>query len=168
MPLHERDELLREFLGGWHCRALDEHWDHDPIELKSGRELDPDEVVRVLEPPSASGVGHRQPVVPDEREHGVDGHDRRLDHLLKGLSWFEGVHVHEDVLVAELGAETLHQAPRLWGCVTPPVADEDAGHRPSPPVTTPLNQRPAFWSGTGASSRAIAGLSSAPCMASRG
>ena len=96
-----------------HRRVLEEHRDHDAIELEGGRELEPDEVTRVLEPALPLASVTVEPVVADERQHDVDRLIVASMTSLNGSPGSERVHVHEDELGAERGVEVRLETRRI-------------------------------------------------------
>jgi hypothetical protein len=64
VPARQRGEDLRQLLGGGLRGALDAGRNDEDVALEGGFELDPDEVVRVVEPATALGVRRAEPLLP--------------------------------------------------------------------------------------------------------
>ena len=96
MAPRQRTDVLGQFAGGWHRRALDQHrHDEDVGPRQSRGNLESHEVVGLVEPPAAGHVAGAGPFPPDDRQHhaavGEAGFDR-LDEVLPGA---QRVHVAE-------------------------------------------------------------------------
>src|SRR6185312_11541356 len=101
--------------------------DHVPS-LERGLHLQADEVVGVLEPAGAAGVGDRRPLRANNGQQHVAGVERFVDALREVLSRLDGADVHEDRALAEVAGKRVVQAAGITGRVLPSIADEDAAH----------------------------------------
>src|SRR6266542_441142 len=88
-------------------------------------DLQPHEVIGVIETTPPMLVGDRQPLIADQRQQHVAGPDCSGDHLDEVVAQLDRVDVLEDLAAAEAVSEPVEQPAGRVGGLLPPVADED-------------------------------------------
>jgi hypothetical protein len=124
VPARQRGEDLRQLLGGGLRGALDAGRNDEDVALEGGFELDPDEVVRVVELATALGVRRAEPLLPEESDEDVTGGHGLGDHFDEVGAEIDRVDVHEDVLGAEAGGESVVEAARVPAGIVTAVTEE--------------------------------------------
>jgi hypothetical protein len=124
-----------------HRRALDEDRDHPHVAFQGRLELQPDEVVGVLEPSPAVSVGRRDPLRADHRQQHLAGADRTGDDLGEVDPQVDGGDIHEHPLGAEALGEPVVQPSGEVAALLTPIADEDAARQRSRHGSSPPHRR---------------------------
>jgi hypothetical protein len=109
-----------------HGCPFDQDGDHADVAFQRGVDLHPDDVVGVVEPPTAVLVGGADPVWADDCQQHLAGADRLGDDFGEVDAERDGVDVHEDLVVTESVGEPVVQPTGQAAGFLPPVADEDA------------------------------------------
>jgi hypothetical protein len=128
VPARERLQVRRQRVGRRHRRPLHQHGDDADAAREGAGDLDPGEVVRVLEAPAAVRTPAAQPLSPDHRDEDIAGADLPVDGLHEVDSGLEARDVHEDRALPESRPQPVEQTARVACRVLPSIADEDARH----------------------------------------
>jgi hypothetical protein len=145
LPPRQPDQARWEFFSGWHCDPVDQHRDDPDVAFQRRLDLQPDQVVGVIELAAALSVGAVQPLVPNQRQQHVARPDGGRDRLGEVQAGLDGVDVHKHALVAEVVRQPVPDPAYHVAGVLAPVAEEDPpGYRRNgighPPST--LNHHP--------------------------
>ena len=121
----ELHEIFRQITRRRHGGALNEHRnDARALPLEGGPDLDPHEVLRILQPKSAPFVGGIEPARADHGKQDISSGYRLRHDLVEIKPRLDPVHIHEDVL-AKPPDKRVVQSPRLPSGVITPVIEED-------------------------------------------
>ena len=126
----EIGQIGRQLVGRWHACTLHQHRDHRNAALQRRGDLEPDEILGVVDPPHAIAVAGRQPLAPDQCEQDVALGNLGVDHLPEVDAGLDRDDVHEHRVVAEARPQPLEQTPGMPLGVLAPVTDENRTHRP--------------------------------------
>ena len=144
----QRRELGRQLVLAGHRRTAHEHRDHDRLAGQGEADLEPDEVLRVVQAALAVELLGAEPAAADDDEHGIGRAHRRVQALHEVDSRLERVDVHEHLMGAELLDQPVVEPARVCRRILAAIADEDLG-RACPP------SRAAAGSGTTLSVRGV-------------
>ena len=118
-------QAVRQLVGRRHRGPIDQNRDDADVTRQGGLDLQPDEVIGVVEarrPCSSVIVSHWFPISASED---VAGSDRAGDHLDEVVAQLDRVDVLEDLPAAVVVRESLVQPAGRVGGVIAPVADKD-------------------------------------------
>lgn len=121
---------LRRSGGGSSCRgglAFDEHGDHAYAAFERCSDLEPHEVVGVVESAAAFLVGDSRPSGADQDHHDAARVDGVADDPPEIKACLDGVQVDEDGRIGETPAHGDLQQTRVGEGVRVAVSDEDPG-----------------------------------------
>lgn len=119
-------QARRQLIGAGHPGPFDQDGDDADITRQSSFELQPDEVVAIIQPPLPVLAGDREPPVADQCQQHVAGSDRGGDHIDEVVVQFDrGVDVLEDMASAEVPGEPVVQPGGGVAGVFAAVAHED-------------------------------------------
>ena len=127
MPPRERRQLLGKLLGVWHLCALHERRDHPKAPLQRVRQLEPDEVARIIEATPPAGICRVDPLVPDNRNHDVALVERLVDHLDEVGPGLDRVDIHEHPPRVRARRERVVEAACIPTGIAPAVVDGRSG-----------------------------------------
>ena len=125
LPSGEPFEIGRELRSGWHGRSFDQNGNDPHVAAEGDADLETDEIVRNVQPPTAGPVGARQPLPADDREQHIAGADGALEDVHEVDAGFDVRDVHEHRGPAEPGPQVVEEPAGMTGAVFTPVADED-------------------------------------------
>ena len=118
-------EVVGQLLCVRNTRPLEQNGNHRNIALQRRRYLNANQIVRIVEPPSAVPVGRVQPSRPDHCEERLALAHLVTHHFHEMGSKRNGVHVHESQISTEITDQSIVNAPRVARTVAPPVTDEN-------------------------------------------
>nr|WP_252436662.1 hypothetical protein [Pseudonocardia humida] len=121
----QRRERGRQVARARHVGPVEQDGHHRLAQAECLLDLDPHVVDRVLEPGQAPLVLRGEPLLADQDEHDGARPDRIEDALGGVDTRVEGVHVHEHLPPAEVGAQPVRDAARGVAAVRAAVAHED-------------------------------------------
>jgi hypothetical protein len=130
----ESFEIGWELRSGWHGRAFDQHGNDPHVAGEGDADLETDEIVRIVQPPTTVPVRARQPLPADDREQHIAGTDGALEDVHEVDAGFDVGDVHEHRGPAEPGPQVVEEPSGMARTVFTPVADEDAGRDASSQV----------------------------------
>jgi hypothetical protein len=113
-------------LGPRHRRAIDQNGDYSDIAVQGGLDLEADDVVRILQPPSACCIGGIEPVGADDRQQHRTGAHLLCDDFGEVDPQLDPVDIHEHPVLAEAGRQPVEEPASQATGLLPPVADEHA------------------------------------------
>lgn len=122
----ERDEALGQLIRGRHLGLLDQSRDQPNAAIEGGFDLEADEILWIVEPPTTPPVANLHPLSPDDCNESVAGAHGVLDRLGEVHARLDRVDVHEDVFLAEALGELVVEATGVTGRLLATVVDEDA------------------------------------------
>ena len=125
---HRRD-AGRQLVAPRHQRTLDQDRDEQDLPRERGLDLEPDEVVGVVEPTRPVRAGDVEPVLADQGEQDVARPDRVRDRLDEVVAELDGVDILEDLIRPEAFGEAVVEPACRVRRVLPAVADEDPAGR---------------------------------------
>jgi hypothetical protein len=105
----QRGQACGQFVGTGHSGPFHQDGDNADITCQGRLDLDPDEVVGVVEASLSVPAGGREPPVADQRQQYLAGFDRGGDRLNDVVAQFNRVDVLEDLVSAEVAGEPLIQ-----------------------------------------------------------
>lgn len=121
-------EIVGQVIGAWHHRAANEHRYDANLALQSRSGLEPDEVMRVVEPASTRGVGGGDPFIANHHDQHPARADCVFDRLDKIEPGFYPLDIHEHLVCAEMACKAVVQATGITGRIVASITDEDAVH----------------------------------------
>jgi hypothetical protein len=124
LPPRETLQALGQFARFGHGRAVDEDRDDVNIALERRFDLDPDEIVRIVEPAQTVLVGSRNPVFSNDRDKRVAGADPLAKDIKPINTKVDVVDIEKQVFQS-LG-QAIADCARGERGLFPPIADEDA------------------------------------------
>jgi hypothetical protein len=133
LPPGESFKIGRELRSGWHGRAFDQHGNDPHVAGEGDADLETDEIVRIVQPPTAVPIRARQPLPADDRQQHVARTDGALEDVHEVDAGFDVGDVHEHRGPAEPGPQVVEEPAGMAGTVFTPIADEDAGRVASSP-----------------------------------
>ena len=119
-------QTLRQVFGLRQARAVDENWNDANAAAKRGLDLDPNEVMLVVDASPFVPVNARNPLRANHRDERIangDAFGQKFDKIDAGRN---AVYVKENILATEPSGQPIIDAPRRPARVFPPVAYEDA------------------------------------------
>jgi hypothetical protein len=117
---------------GRHDRPAHQHRNHAHAALERGRDLEPHEIVRIVEAALAGRILRIEPPRPDQREQHRTGTDRLADRVDEVRTGFDGFDVTPDLIAREGLLQVVGETTRMPTAVVTPIAQEDAGHGDCP------------------------------------
>jgi hypothetical protein len=129
MAPDERGEVGRQLVRTRHPGVVDENRDYPNASFECSLDLQPDEVLWIVQAALAVLVLDRQPLWSDKREQDVAGGGCRSDPLDEIIARRDVVYVFEDPIGAEPFNHQLIQQLGRPGRFLPPIADEDPARR---------------------------------------
>jgi hypothetical protein len=108
-----------------HLGPLDQDRDEADVAVQRRLDLEPHEILGIIEAPPPVLVGDREPLPADQCEEHVTASHRIGDHLDEVVARLDGVDVLEDLCSAEVPGEPFDQPAGRHGVRVVPVADED-------------------------------------------
>ena len=129
LPTDHRRDARRQLVAARHQRAVDQDRDEQDLPLQRGLDLEPDEVVGVVQAPRSVRGGDVEPLLADQGEQDVARPDGVGDGLDEVVTELDGVDVLEDLVRPEPLGEAVVEPARRVRRVLPPVADEDPAGR---------------------------------------
>ena len=118
-------QLGRQLLLPKRSSAIDQHRDHPHTALQRRLDLEPHEVIRVVEPTASLLIGKGYPLAPDQGHQHCAGVNCLPDDLGEVQACLDGVQVHEDAHVRETLTQLELQQARVGRGVLTPVTQED-------------------------------------------
>ena len=104
----------------------DQHWHHRDVAGECGLQLDPHEVVRILQTPVPCIVARISPARTNDGEHYCAVANDAVQVTAKIMSERDRIHILEHLRLAKFGHEPVIEAPCGIGVVAAAVADEDS------------------------------------------
>jgi hypothetical protein len=71
LPTAQLLQAVRQVFAPWHRRTVDEDWNDADSPLECRLDLDPYEIIKIVEAPSVVCVGAGIPILPDDRDEHV-------------------------------------------------------------------------------------------------
>lgn len=131
VPLGELAEVGGQLVGVGERGAVDEHGrDGDIVAPERSSDFQPDEVVGLVEPATAVGVGDGQPVRPEDRDQEVRSAQSVVDGSGERVAGPQSLDVPEHMAAAQPPRQGVVDPTGGPGGVVTAVADEDVDHRP--------------------------------------
>lgn len=100
-------QALRQVLSARHDRALCQDRDDAHVAGEGSLDLQPDDIVGIIQPPAASVIGCGQPARPDDRQHYLARIHRAEDRLGEIGAWLDRGHIDEDLVLAETTGQAV-------------------------------------------------------------
>ena len=119
------DQIGRKLISLWHCRTSDEGRNDADVAIQCVSDLNPDEVLRIVQA-SPANIGGLQPVRTNESDEHIALADGAVDFLVEIHSGLNGVDIHEYAVTSKSLHQGIGKAACICRCVLAPVADEDA------------------------------------------
>jgi hypothetical protein len=104
---------------------LDQKRNDQEVLFESGGDLQPDEVLRVVEPSLSTGRRRSEPVLSDKSQEDPGRLHRLFDLSDEVDSGADRIDVDKDPVRSEPSAQSIVQSPRKAGGVVTPIGDED-------------------------------------------
>ena len=125
VAIRQRSECVRELVPVWRRRPVHQDGQNADTTSQSGRDLEDDEVVRVVQAALTVLVAGVEPGTADDREKHTARGDGLLDRGREISARLDRVDVDEDVSVPETFSQAVVQAAREMPGVLTPVAQKD-------------------------------------------
>jgi hypothetical protein len=139
-------QAIRQILAGWHGRALDQDRDNPNATGQCCLNLQPDDVIGIIQPAAAAPVGRDQPGRADDRQQHPAGCHRAEDLLSEIHAELDRVHIDENLVLAETISQSVMQPTRKMAGFLSAVADKDAATVSYCHVSS--RYRKGIWTGT--------------------
>src|SRR5580704_12429130 len=125
-PVTDREflELDGEIFGLRNHCAIEQYWNDRDVAKQCGRDLDADEIIRIVEPTMAVVVEHIGPVRANDREQRVALGNFVAQNLDEIHPERHGVNVHEKEIGAKLSLQPVTHAPGMTCAVIAAIAYE--------------------------------------------
>ena len=133
-------EVVGQLLGARHLHPANQHGDHRDVASQGRGRFQANEISRVVQPSQSRVILGVDPVVADDRQQDAISGDRLVDRLAKIATGFDGGHIHEYGVAAEVAGEIVVQAAGFTFLVVSPVADEKRAHLRRPFAVSALAQ----------------------------
>jgi hypothetical protein len=124
----KRLQIIGQFAFGWHRRAIDEDRDYWDVSSQRGRDLNPYEVVLVVQPAPAVSIGRVEPPGADNREQNLTLRQFGFDLPDEIRAGPHRIHVKEDSVARKMALEMIAEATRNAKGVLASITDEYARH----------------------------------------
>jgi len=124
----EWTERLWKIVGASHRRAFDQDGHHEYLAAQRGLDLQPNEVVRIIEPAPAFIVARVEPIAPDHDDEHLAGVDRAGKGLDEVLAAFQIVDVAKDLSGPKVIAQPVEHSAGMACGVPAPIADKNPRH----------------------------------------
>src|SRR5207249_8519712 len=107
-----------KLLRGWHRCVVDQHGDNRNPPLKRIRDLQTNEVSRIVDP-ARSVRPFSKPMRANDRDDQIRPLNHLLDLVPKIRSRWNGIKIHEDILLPEFRLQPVIKPPGSWQRVFP-------------------------------------------------
>jgi len=121
----EVTQASRQFGDLGHLRSIDQNRDHTNATRERRLNLQPHEVLGVVQAPLPAFAGDRQPPCPNHRQKHRAGPNRGHDHLNEVVPQLDRIDISENLALAEVVNQPVKQPSGRVGSIFPPVADKD-------------------------------------------
>ena len=118
-------EIFGQLIGFGNFSAFQHDGDHGDVALEGGRDLDPYEIVGIIEAASPIFVTHIQPLVPDNREQRAAFGNFLLQDFDEIDPEGNPVNVHKQEIATKLANQPIVDASCVARAVLAAIADED-------------------------------------------
>jgi hypothetical protein len=126
LPARQTLQALRQFARLGHRRAINKDGNDANVALERSLNLDPDEIVRIVEPAQTVLVGAGNPVPSNDRDERITRADAIGQDIEPINSKVDVVDVEEDVFALKPLHHAVMDRTRGERGLFPPIADEDA------------------------------------------
>ena len=141
LPTHQLGQARWQLVGTGHPGPFNQNGDDTDITCQRRLDLQPHEVVGVIQAPPPVLVGDREPPIADQGQQHVAGSDRGGDHLDEVVAQFDGVDILEDLTSAEVAGKPVEQPTGRVRSLFAPVAHEDPAQNVTGGCTHDLGPR---------------------------
>jgi hypothetical protein len=121
----ELRQVTRQIDCGGHRGSRDERGNYRNTATERCRDLHSNEVLRIVESATATGVRRAQPVPADHRDKRITGTHRSLETVDEVLPRSDCIDVDEHIVGAEVISQPIRQSAGVRRAVLAPVTDED-------------------------------------------
>jgi hypothetical protein len=116
-----------QFFRAGYLRSSHEHRDHSHPAAKGLRYFHANKIDRIIEAATASLVRAAYPVSTDQRNECFALREAISNDLRKIRANLDGVDIHEDLVLSEIGANRIKQPQRVAAAIFSPVTNEYSG-----------------------------------------
>ena len=164
LTTHQPGQAGRQLIGARQPGPINQDRDDADVARQGGLDLQPDEVIGVIEAAPPILIGDREPLITDQRQQHIAGSDRSGDHLDEVVAQLDRVDILEDLAAVTVGQPVVQPACRV-GRLLPPVTDEDPArngcsrfnHQPDLATADPASQRMSMRTRDAAASHKVHG-----------
>jgi len=107
LAAHQPGQAVRQLIDTRHPRLINQDRDDADLARQGRLDLQPHEIIRVIEATPATPIGDRQPLITNQRQQHVAGRDRSSDHFDEVVAELDRVDILEDLAAAEAADQPI-------------------------------------------------------------